>query len=105
MLQHETGRAIRRIRTGGWAMLVATPFFMSGCSAVRQPANIETTRVDVAEMRREQTEMMAILLELRQRLDSQSESITALKADTNLTLRELTEKLEALIARTEDPNR
>ena len=96
---------MRRIRTGGWAMLVATPFFLSGCSAVRQPANIETTRVDVAEMRREQTEMMAILLELRQRLDSQSESITGLKADTNLTLRELTEKLEALIARTEDPNR
>jgi len=47
--------------------------------------------------------MMALLLELRTRLDSQSQSITALKADTNLTLRELTEKLEALIARTEDP--
>ena len=91
------------MQMGGWAMLVAAPFFMSGCSAVRQPANIETTRVDVAEMRREQTEMMALILELRQRLDSQSESITALKADTNLTLRELTEKLEALIARTEDP--
>ena len=88
---------------GGWAMIVAAPFFMSGCSAVRQPANIESTRVDVAEMRREQTEMMALILELRQRLDSQSESITALKADTNLTLRELTEKLEALIARSEDP--
>ena len=95
----------RRIRTGGWAMLVATPFLVSACAVTRQPTNIETTRVDVAEMRREQTEMMALLLELRQRLDSQSESITGLKADTNLTLRELTEKLEALIARTEDPNR
>lgn len=94
---------MRRIRTGGWAMIVAAPLFIAGCSAVRQPANIETTRVDVAEMRREQTEMMALILELRQRLDSQSESISALKADTNLTLRELTEKLEALIARTEDP--
>jgi septal ring factor EnvC (AmiA/AmiB activator) len=86
-------------------MLVAAPFFISGCSAVKQPANIETTRMDVAEMRKEQTEMMALLMELRQRLDSQSQSITALKADTNLTLRQLTEKLEALIARTEDPNR
>jgi len=84
-------------------MIVAAPFFMSGCSAVRQPANIESTRVDVAEMRREQTEMMALILELRQRLDSQSESITALKADMNLNVRETTEKLEALIARSEDP--
>jgi ABC-type transporter Mla MlaB component len=86
-------------------MIVAAPLILSGCSVTRQPTNIETTRVDVAEMRREQTEMMALLLELRQRLDTQSESITGMKADTNLTLRELTEKLEALIARTEDPNR
>ena len=86
-------------------MLMAAPLFISACSVTRQPTNIETTRVDVAEMRREQTEMMAILMELRQRLDSQSESITGMKADTNLTLRQLTEKLEALIARTEDPNR
>jgi len=86
-------------------MLVAAPFFISGCSAVQQPANIETTRMDVAEMRKEQTEMMALLMELRQRLDTQSQTITSLKADTNLTLRQLTEKLEALIARTEDPNR
>jgi len=104
LAQEKNGRLTRgRIRTGGWAIILAAPFFVFGCSAVKQPANIETTRLDVAEMRREQTEMMALLLELRTRLDTQSQSITALKADTNLTLRELTEKLEALIARTEDP--
>jgi len=97
---------MHRLRRGGGALLlVAAPFLVSSCSFFRQPANVEATRTDVTEMRREQTEMMALLLELRTRLDSQSESITGLKADTNLALRELTEKLEALMARTEESAR
>jgi len=93
----------RRLRTGGLAILVAAlPVLVSSCSFFRQPANAEATREDVTEMRREQTEMMALLLELRTRIDTQDRSLSGLKADTNLALRELTDKLEALMARTED---
>ena len=87
---------------GAILLLAAAPALLSSCSFFRQPANAEATRTDVTEMRREQTEMMALLLELRTRLDTQSQSITGFKADTNLTLRELTDKLEALMARTDE---
>src|SRR6185503_12675343 len=91
------------IRTGSLAILVAlAPVLVSSCSFFRQPANAEATRTDVTEMRREQTEMMALLLELRTRIDTQDQTLSGLKADTNLALRELTDKLEALMARTED---
>jgi tol-pal system protein YbgF len=92
-----------RAKWGGWAALWAAPFFVSACgSLVRQPANVEATREDVTAMRREQTEMMALLLELRTRLDSQSEAVSALKADTNLELQELSDKIDALIAGQQD---
>jgi tol-pal system protein YbgF len=95
-----------RLRTGGWiALLAALPVLVSSCSFFRQPANAEATRDDVTEMRREQTEMMALLLELRQRIDTQDQSLSGLKADTNLALRELTDKLESLMARTEESAR
>lgn len=94
---------MRRLRTSGVLVLFAAlPTLLSSCSFFRQPANVEATRTDVTEMRREQTEMMALLLELRTRLDTQSQSITGFKADTNLALRELTDKLEALMARSEE---
>ena len=96
----------RRLRILGLGVLVATtPLSSSGCSFTRQPANAEATREDVTEMRREQTEMMALLLELRQRIDTQDQSLSGLKADTNLALRELTDKLESLMARTEESAR
>jgi tol-pal system protein YbgF len=92
-----------RVRTGSLAILVGiAPILISSCSFFRQPANAEATRTDVTEMRREQTEMMALLLELRTRIDTQDQTLSGLKADTNLALRELTDKLEALMARTED---
>src|SRR5262245_59647926 len=90
------------LRTAGWIIFAALPVLVSSCSFFRQPANAEATRDDVTEMRREQTEMMALLLELRQRIDTQDQAVSGLKADTNLALRELTDKLESLMARTED---
>jgi hypothetical protein len=95
-----------RRRTRGLAILLAAaPLLVSSCSFFRQPANAEATREDVTAMRREQTEMMALLLELRTRIDTQDQTLSGLTADTNLALRELTDKLEALMARTEEQSR
>jgi TolA-binding protein len=69
---------------------------------LRQPANVEATRLDVEAIRREQTELAAQVLELRTRLESQSEMISALRADNNLELRQLTERLDVLVARLEE---
>lgn len=90
------------IRTGGWVMLMTAPLFVGCASFFRQPENVEATREDVADMHRKQTEMMALLLELRNQVNGQSESMASLRADTNLALRELTEKLEALMAQTQE---
>jgi tol-pal system protein YbgF len=94
----------QRFRLAGAAILLSAlaPLLVSGCSFFRQPANAEATREDVTQMRREQTDMMALLLELRTRLDTQDQTVAGLKADTNLALTELSDKLESLLARTED---
>lgn len=87
----------------GAAALAAAPVFFLGCGSVlRQPANVEATREDVVAIRREQTELMALVLELRTRLESQSEIVSALRADSNLELRQLTGRLDVLVARIED---
>src|SRR6185436_11267693 len=94
----------KRFSSAGTAILFVAlaPVVISGCSFFRQPANAEATREDVTQMRREQTDMMALLLELRTRLDTQDQTLSGLKADTNLALNELTDKLESLMARTQD---
>lgn len=90
-------------RAWGVAALAAAPVLLPGCgSLLRQPANVEATRLDVEAIRREQTELVAQVLELRTRLESQSEMISALRADNNLELRQLTERLDVLVARLEE---
>lgn len=90
-------------RIWGAAALAAAPFLLPGCgSLLRQPANVEATREDVAALRREQTELTALVLELRTRLESQSEATASLRADTNLELRQIAERLDVLTARLED---
>lgn len=76
-------------------LLVLVP--LTGCGSwIRQPANVEATREDVEALRRDQTELMALMRELNARQEQQSESISALRADTNLQLHQLEERIEML---------
>lgn len=82
-------------------LLVLVP--LTGCGSwIRQPANVEATREDVEALRRDQTELMALMRELNARQEQQSESISALRADTNLQLHQLDERIEMLTALLEE---
>lgn len=83
--------------------LLVSPAALSGCGAfLRQPDNVEATREDVEALRREQTELLSLVRELKTRLESQSEGVAALRADNNVQFRQLEQQLETLQARLED---
>ena len=85
------------------ALLTCVVLTSGGCASYfRQPANVETTRDEVEALRRDQTELLALVRELNARLEGQSESISALRADTNLQLRQLEERLTMLLAQLEE---
>ena len=82
-------------------LVAASP--LTGCSAwFRQPANVEATREDVEALRRDQTELLTLVRELKARLELQSESVSALRADSNLQLRQLEDQLGMLLAQLEE---
>lgn len=93
-----------RLRLGLSLLLLAlTSSTLAGCGAwFRQPANVEATREEVSALRRDQTELLALVRELKARLERQSESMSALRADSNLQLRQLEERLDMLMAQLEE---
>jgi len=93
-----------RWTTAGGASLLAAIFVMgaSGCAVVRMPANAETSRREIEQLRREEAELLAMVREIREILNAQGESLTGLKADTGLQLQALDEKLEMLRSQLEE---
>ena len=76
---------------------------ISGCAAFfQQPANVEQTKAEVETLRRDQTELLALIRELKLRLESQSESIAGMRADNNSQLRQLESKIQMLTAQLEE---
>jgi tol-pal system protein YbgF len=69
---------------------------------MRQPANVETTLAEVQSLRRDQTELLALVRELRTRMEAQSEGVAALRADSNVQLRQLEERIQMLTAQLEE---
>jgi tol-pal system protein YbgF len=69
---------------------------------MRQPENVEVTRAEVENLRRDQTELLALVRELKLRLESLSEDTAQQRADQNLQMRQLESKIETLLARFED---
>lgn len=99
-----TALMIRRMRPAAVVLvLVMSPVALGGCGAfLRQPDNVEATRQDVESLRRDQTELLALVRELRTRLENQSEAVSALRADNNVQFRQLEQQLETLQAKLED---
>lgn len=76
---------------------------IAGCgSFLRQPENVEVTRQEVEALRRDQAEALALLREFQVRLADQDEALTGIRADTNLELREISDRLQTLIAQFEE---
>jgi tol-pal system protein YbgF len=76
---------------------------LCGCgSLLRQPVNVEATRAEVETLRRDQTELLALVRELRLRLDGLSEDVASMRADQNAQLRQLESRLNVLTAQLEE---
>jgi tol-pal system protein YbgF len=69
---------------------------------MRQPENVEVTRAEVESLRRDQTELLALVRELKLRLESLSEDTASQRADQNLQMGELESKIDRLMAQFED---
>jgi tol-pal system protein YbgF len=96
-MSRQFGRGAR----GALLLLLVSP--LAGCASLfNQPANVEATRADVESLRREQTELVALVRELKARMESQSDAVSQLRADNNLQLRQLEEKLDVLSARLDE---
>jgi tol-pal system protein YbgF len=67
-----------------------------------QPVNVEVTREEVEALRREQTELLALVREMKTKLDEQGETTTAMRADTNAQLQSIEERIENIGAQLED---
>ena len=68
----------------------------------RQPVNVEVTRDEVESLRREQTELLALVREMKAALDEQGETTTGMRADTNAQLRSIEERIDNISAQLED---
>ncbi len=85
-------------------LLISLSLGVTGCVGAffRQPVNVEVTRDEVESLRREQTELLALVREMKARLDEQGETTTAMRADTNAQLRSIEERIENIGAQLED---
>ncbi len=85
-------------------LLVSFSLGVTGCVGAffRQPVNAEVTREEVESLRREQTELLALVREMKAGLDEQGETTTAMRADTNAQLRSIEERIENIGAQLED---
>lgn len=93
------------LKTGGRraAALALCCLFAPGCASLfNQPSNVEATRADVETLRRDQTELLALVRELKARLEAQAGTVSQLRADNNIALRQLEEKIDILSARLEE---
>ena len=94
---------MKRIQVMSSVTALTALLAMSGCAAYfQQPANVEETKAEVETLRRDQTELLALVRELKLRLESQSESIAGMRADNNSQLRQLESKIQMLTAQFEE---
>lgn len=85
------------------AVLLLLAGSLTGCASYfRQPANVEATKAEVETMRRDQTELLALVRELKLRVEGLSEDTASMRADQNLQLRQLESKLDILTAQLEE---
>ena len=95
---------MRRLR---WIPLVVFPLGLlgfQGCVSAffAQPKNVEITRTEVDQVRRDQAEILARLEEITKRLENQAETTATLRADSNQGLEEIRQQIEILRAQLED---
>ncbi len=93
-----------RLRVLAVVPLLALPLGLGGCVAAffKQPVNVEVTRDEVEAMRREQSEMLALVRDLKSQMDTQTEATASMRADTMNQLRDLEERLEILRSQLEE---
>lgn len=87
-----------------WGLMASGTILLPGCVGAffRQPVNVEETRDEVDRLREEQAELLALTRELRARLEEQSETLATLRADSNVQMSGIEQRLQVLQAQLED---